>query len=73
MAELPAVQAWARAHRSLLAMACQRLDAAAVDRVVAHVTTTDAPSVALLHGAGWRLHAIVTASNGERLVVALNR
>lgn len=73
VAELPAVQAWARAHRSLLAMACQRLDAAAVDRVVAHVTTTDAPSVALLHGAGWRLHAIVTASNGERLVVALNR
>jgi hypothetical protein len=69
--ELRPAEAWARAHRSLLALAFPQL--AERCQVVSHVVGEDPPAMAGLHGTGLRLHAEIRTPLGEVVVVPLNR
>jgi hypothetical protein len=60
---LRAVEAWAIAHADLLRRACPQI--ITIDRVQAHLVTSDAPSVVPLHGTGVRLHLVIETPYGQ--------
>lgn len=71
LSRLPEVEAWALAHWEILRLVESRLSAGRPARLAVDVVTTDAPSVARLHGVGFALHLFVATPAGP-VHVALN-
>jgi hypothetical protein len=63
---LRVVAAWAKAHATLLALACPHLAIDAGASVVSHLFTDTPASVSDLHGSSLRLHVLAAVRVGER-------
>jgi len=59
------IQAWIRAHREILALACRDQPIDAAGRSEVHLFTGDPMRVADLHGAAYHLHLLTRVAAGE--------